>query len=83
LTLLRARKFTNGNGNGKDFARAGDMPKEFWQLEFRKIVAEIITPLMERQEKLMEKQTDLIEKTHSLLQQAKTSQETGKAHVRI
>jgi hypothetical protein len=87
LTLLRVRKFGNGNGNGngigKEFARSGDLPKEFWQLEFRKILVEVVTPLMKRQEELMEKQAELIEQTNRLLNLLHQGQELGKAHGRI
>ncbi len=48
LQLLRNGK--NGNGNGK---KAGELDPAFWQLEYRKILAEILVPALDRQEQIL------------------------------
>lgn len=63
---LKQTKFSNGNGKpAYTNGQAGNQSKEYWQLEYRKAIAEVLSqsviPLFEQNSKMLEKLTGIQE----------------------
>lgn len=50
----KIKRLRNGNG-GHKAGISGEKPVEFWQLEFRQAIADVMVPLIERQQDTLDK----------------------------